>query len=412
MKARFRKVNLDILFPVAAITLGFALNFGWSFWAGIVVASPWVIAHAPKLLEAGVALGVETEAQFNGLRSAATHWAALWKRLLIGYLIVALALRGGAIYIVAKIWGIEEAALVATGLTATDPAAIGIALAMVKVKRLEPLFWLLAVESLLNDAIGLVAFQSASGSTLWDIIRTIGLTLIFAFVLSIAESGIRWLTRMKFFKGHQHEALIEVGAVFCVYLMMVLAGIQAGVSLIGMTAIAAIIGDYVVDLIPHEPNKHVEEKRIHYHEWWGRIGLAAVLFAVASVMPLKGIFHQVDPVISGLLILAGIFIARVIWQLMEASYLELRSNKATSALKPGSVSALAGVCLLGVPSIVGLEMFHEGHTEVANAIFAAILLSWVTVPVTVLWIKKMERSMESEHGSNRSTQRSIPSRTE
>ncbi len=363
-----------------------------------VAAFGGLIVFLPKILEALVALGIETEAQFSGFHTARHHWRQYWKRLVL-FLTVALAMRGVAIYIATRIMDIPNGHLIATGLTATDPAAIGIALAMVRARRLEGLFWLLTVESLLNDAIGLVAFSTARGEDIWSIVATIFLTILAAILLAIADAGVRWMIRLRFFRNHRYEARAEVLAAFCVYVAFVLLGVKAGLSLIGLTAVGAILGDIILPQIPHERDHHVELERTHLHELWSMIGLGTVLGVVTLIMPFRAIFASVYVLYAAAGILAAIIIARTLHDIAFAVIAEFRATREVSELKPATVSILAATCLLGVPSIVATEMFHEGRSE-AIIVYAAVLLSWSTVVPTVLLIRRVERSLSRPKRTN------------
>ncbi|MEZ4571532.1 MAG: hypothetical protein R2849_14610 [Thermomicrobiales bacterium] len=89
------------------------------------------------------------------------YWSA-YKGKLIHLLTVALILRGLGIAAVAMLLGYDHhiALLIGAGLTATDPAAIGIALELIRKPRnsyLLMLFWLYEIESVANDAFSACA---------------------------------------------------------------------------------------------------------------------------------------------------------------------------------------------------------------------------------------------------------------
>ncbi len=380
-----------------ALGLGLAANTALFQLSGIKEAQEmWSFANnLPKGLEVLVALGILTEAQLNGGHSAREHWSTLWRRLLV-LLVVALALRGAAIYVVAWLFDVEEPWQLATGLTATDPAAIGIALSMVKTGNgsrsvLEGVFWLLAVESMLNDAEGLIAFNIAKGTGFADIGVVLLNTSLLALGLAWAVTGARWSVRFWLSVSGRPEPYIEVALVATIYIGFVVLATETGASIIGMVAIAALLADKTLHMIQQEVeyprHQHTREKM---YDLWNNLGLAAVFGTVVAFMPFREILTDRMTIIVSLAVLGAILVARLGFELFGVLYRERRNIPGQEWAEVG-VSTLASVSLLGVPSIVGFEMYIHGHNEVALVALGSVVFSWITVFVTVPFIQAMER---------------------
>ncbi len=370
------------------IALAICLPLNYFFFGGSG-ALEWLMAiiMVPKALEAIIAFGIETEAELSGFRSAGHHWKKQWKQLLL-LLTVALFLRGTAIYLVGMYFGLPHAMILAAGLIATDPAAMGIALGLVNIRRLEELAWLLTVESLLNDVIALIAFEAASGMPALEILINVILTVVAAGLLSLADAGVRWLVRLRFFHGSEHEALAETIAVAIVYLAFIFIGIRAELSLIGMVAMGAIMTNFVEDLLPHERRHVMLEKRLHLQEWWSRIGLGVVLGVVALIMPIKEILADPSAMLIGLVIDSAIFASRFVYDMSAAFFLNGPPKKRFNF---AMVSILAANTLLGVPTVIGAVMWHLGFMFESRVIFAAIAESLPIILPTVLYIWLVEK---------------------
>jgi NhaP-type Na+/H+ or K+/H+ antiporter len=353
------------------------------------VVLPFVFV--PKLLEALIALGIETEAELSGFRSAGHHWKQQWKQLVF-LLTVALVMRGAALYLIASFFNLPHAIIIAAGLIATDPAAMGIALGLVKIERIDQLAWLLTVESLLNDVIALIVFQYASGTELTTIFVTVFLTFGAAFALALADAGARWLIRIRFFYNHPKEAIIETLIVATIYLIFILIGIRAEISLIGMVALGAIMANYIEDLLPHERRHAVVEHRAHYMKRWSHIGLGTVFGIVILLLPLNTILSKQVFVVA-IAILGSIFASRFIYDIVTALIRKpiQRQQSRKLQVQTAMVSILAANTLLGVPSVVAAEMHHHGYVLESAIVFAAIAISWAIVIPTVMYISYLER---------------------
>lgn len=377
-----------------------------------VAAEKWEWVHKlPLLLVMFVSIGITTEAGLNGLHSAREHWDTLGKRLLV-LLTLALALRGAAIYLVCKVlFDLEYSGLIASGLTATDPAATGIALTLSKgnkvanaaapvVQSMSPLFWMLAVESMLNDAEGLLLFEVAKGTSFTDIALILGRTAVFTLALAFTSAGARWSIRFwvfdwKLLQPHSRlEPYVETCINFAIYSIFIFwIGGELTLALIGMVAVAAIIADRIlhkfqqeVDYTNHE---HVREV---LNDFWNNWGLSLVFGTVLAFMPFREIFWDFKIIGYSLAILAAIIVARSAFEFSSVMYPETKWVSQKSWFEAW-VSTFASVCLLGVPSIVGFEMYLEGHTHDALVVLSAVMFSWFSVPFTVWLIQYAERKL-------------------
>ena len=386
----------DMIFAViVALVIGVPINY-YFFGGKGALDFAMTIVFVPKALEAIIAIGIETEAELSGFRSAGHHWKSQWKQLLM-LLTLALGMRGLAIYLVGIYFGLTHALIVAAGLIATDPAAMGIALGLVKIKKLDSRSWLLTVESLLNDVIALIAFQLASGEDPLKIIWTVILTVVAAGLLALADTSVRWLIRIRFLRNHRYEAHIETAAVAAVYISFILIGIRAELSLIGMAAMGAILSNYVEDLLPHERSHVIHKQRVHLMERWSQFGLGTVLFLVTLMLPLSELTEHPLILIISSAILVAIFIVRSVYDFVGALRGKDKPHyRLRARLLIGLISSFAANTLLGVPSVVAAELLHRGFAYEATVVFATITMSWPIILVSVILIWILERDQKKK----------------
>lgn len=381
-------------FLIVALMVGVVLNGIMFQLEGISEAHAWSwVHHLPKGLEALVAIGILTEATLNGAHQKKEYWKSRARQL--GYLLVfTLGLRLVFIYFAATaVGGLEEPAQIAGGLTATDPAATGISLSLVNAadNAFDAIFFTLSVESMVNDAEGLVAFNIFKDPG-YHLIWAVAVTVLLAGFVAASDGYARWKIRRS---GWAHVARIETISVLAIYISGLTMGVLLGASLIGLAAVAGIIGDFVVHDLPHEAGYRAHEhERERLNDLWNNVGLSAVFGVVVLFLPWRQILGDWEVIQAALTILLAIFTSRVIG---EGMWLVLRSKKVTRRTwGEAAISSQAAVCMLGVPSIVGFEMYLSGHHHDGIVVLAAVMLSWLTVATTVPFIGWANRNVSSE----------------
>ena len=381
---------------IASIT-GLTCSFFITRFQGFNGLSSEVLHTLEIALVYLIAWGITTEAFINGGHSAREEWTSLWRRLVL-YLTVALAMRGIAVALAAQVVGIKEVLMVAAGLTATDPAAVGIALALAKgghsVKTATASFaWLASIESMLNDGEGLVLFEFARHTTISIVLLALFHTFLLAFLIASADAWTRWAIR-NLGRATEFEPYLEVGLVCFIYILGFYIGYHLGISAILTAAVAAVLANWWMHLLqPERDYRQHERIRQNLNDLWSQVGLGGVFAVAVAVIPYTQFVAEPLLLAKAAVLLLSIALSRVLFEFIGVFYNATPRFPWGSALI-GVVSVGTSTCLLGVPTVVGIALAAHGHQEDANLVFATILLSWTTVWPTVKFMQWVDRKLE------------------
>ncbi len=406
--SRLMLMGVIVAFLVGPV-LSASLFHGW----GIVEMPEWLTDELKLLTQIGVGFAITAGAFTNGLGAQQEYWEA-YKGKLLHLITIALALRGLGIAAIAMLLGYDQhvALLIGAGLTATDPAAIGIALELIRKPRnsyLLMLFWLYEIESVANDAFSAILDEGFSGAAFSTIAELLYWTVILGIGLAFAGEGARWLIRhdrlrntieMRYDelrKMYERQAQLEqvfilISVIVTMHLAFVLAASPIGVIGIGM-----IFGNAIYHRRRESDEEAIEdatvdEIRAHYHEIWTVAGLTIFLAAAITIMPFRALIAEPVHLRNGLFILVGgVLLMRGVYEL----YCLLRTK---TLGKPfygafAVVSMLLASALLGVPTSTAAGMYDHGYFDASLDMFAAVLLSWLTVPISVVFIGRFSQQL-------------------
>lgn len=369
---------------------------------GLPAVPHGLLAYLPIATAVFLSVVISPEAYANGYGSKVDFWHRLGKRLLV-LLTVALVLRGLAVGLVAYYLGLDLhiAMLIGTGLTATDPAAIGITQAVAGTAgnplQLEELFWLYAMESLANDGLASLVFEFAEGYSWSSLTLALLLTLFLGAALALSDEGTRWFIREKsLWADTQQAALVEIGAVIALYFSFALVAAVYGALPILTVVIGAVGADYFfTHRIPDEQNsRDVKQKRKRLAQLWMEWGLAAYLCLAVGVMPYRVLFGNPKYLVGGLcLLILGIFGARVLYEIGHLLLSHRGTRTRSTSVQLSGMSVILASTLLGVPTFVAISLFEDEEMKAAYYVFATILESWLLVPLAVLYIAWVRRKL-------------------
>ncbi len=346
-----------------------------------------------KALEALVAVTIIPEAYATGFRAAWAYWSSRRAIALLFWLSLGLAATGVAVAITARWLGLESPNGVAAGLLATDPAAVGLALGLVKGSHLLGLFWQMTVESILNDAVGISVYGWAQGQAVSEAVRVVGYTITTGLMLSFAQVVVQLVSRKL-----RRSSIVELNLVLATNVAFVIYGMQHEMSLILLTGVGSLTTNALGAFLPT-----VSEHRAHElsHQWerLNQFGLGAILVVVMFLAPVRTIFTTPSVIGAGLALLAAVSFSRMLVDFGHKAVLKalLARRGHAFAVEEATVNWLCGSTRLGVPSIVAIHLAAHGHTADANAMFAAILFSGAFVPLGVWVIQHVEAHFACEN---------------
>ncbi len=376
---------MEIGMYVGAVLLGLLLNIAG---LGFSTSSEHTFEMMAQAITFLVAVAIIPEAYANGFATARVHWAKRGLKMFF-WLTIGLVVRAFAVYFAAMAIGLHSPLGVASGFLATDPAAVGLSLGLVEAKYLLGLFWQLTVESLLNDAIGITVYEVAAGSSMQIALTIVRDTLLLAGVLALVLTLVRTaLRRARWSVG------VEVGLTLGIYVAFFVFAIFQGLSLILLSAVGTILFDFVDEImrVPQASNRHGLK---HTYEWMNKILLAVLLMAVTTMFPLDAIGKVWFGSLVLIFAVAGSrFLVSWGKRLLAKNLLPGPNHGHEYGMEVVPVQTGAGTSLLGVPTIVALELAAHGYTLDAQTMLIAIMMSWVFIPLTVMAIKSVERKFE------------------
>lgn len=380
-----------------ALIASLAVNGILLFEGGISEFPVGALAYLPAALAIILSVVISPEAYSYGFGRTMHFWKQMKGRLVV-LLSAALIVRGVGVGLAAAYLGFDTHTLllIATGLTATDPAAISIALALAGKEgnpiRLEEVFWLYSMESLINDGIASAAFEIASGESVALVLEAVALTAFLGITLALSDEGARWYIREKSrWARTSAEAKVEI-----LFVLLIYAGFAAVAQVIGafpiMTVVVgAVVADYFfIHRLPGDRySDETEREREHFAHLWAEWGLAFFLFLSGSLMPYSVFWNHPEYLKGGLIILLpGIVGTRFLY---DAGYIALNGEERSHPLsfRLSAMSVLLAGTLLGVPTFVGASLYEEGLHDAAYYVFSAILESWAIVPLAVWYIARL-----------------------
>lgn len=362
---------------------GVALNALFMAWAGYHSFNAAEVIMAAKLLEAVISLSIAPEGYAYGLQSARHHWANRWGKLLF-WLTIGLFLRAGMLYVVASGLGLEHPNAVASGMLATDPAGVSLALGFSQPTYLQGMFWQLAIESQLNDAAGIAAYGIFVEHEGWHVGRILLETAGAGGLLAFFQTAIRLLVRRS-----NGAAKYELPAVMAAYLVFIALGISRHHSLILMSATASILADRLGEGI----HLHDEIKEKIHHQWErvNFLGLGAILFLVAFMAPFASMHGRI--LFNGFVLMMSVGMSRAMVEYGKRIILHLWKGKPGDVYgyAAGAVNWLAGWTMLGVPVIIALLTGSDGDFTTGDSMYAAVVLSVFIILPTVISIPAVEK---------------------
>lgn len=385
-------------------------ELGWDRWMHL----------QPQLLVNAIAFVLFPVFILNGGWSKRNEWADLWRGLL-AILTIGLAMRGIGLFITGSLHGVEDMHLLATGFTATDPIAVTVAIAIVHkpgvVSALLPLFWLLEVESGLNDYIGLVAFSSASGVSTWIILLAVVLTVIAAASLATSDAFGRLVARFWMFHAdpqnekerlaqERKEVIFETAFYLTVLVgMLALAATTHLVIPIGMTVLGGILADIALYMMQkrqaasqeEDPDRLAayleslerrQERKQEINEIISLVGTGVIVAIGMSNVDLIGFFSHPETVPVSASLVAAMAVSRALYVYGRLGFLAMRGYHLTMRdVHEANISIMAASTVIGVPAVVSAELYIEGHEELSMIGFETILLSCFLIYPTVKYIK-------------------------
>lgn len=353
-----------------------------------------VIANVMTML---VSMAIIPEAYANGLFTKIHHWTKRGLKLFF-WLSIGLVIRAFAVYYVSVWFGFENPLAVSGGLLATDPAAVGLALGMVKAAYLDAMFWQLTVESLLNDAVGISVYGVSQGQSLAEALMIVYHSVLLAIGLALSQTVARkWLRATK-----QHDTY-EIPVILGMHAVAFGLATHWKLSLILVVAVAQILGDWLDEIF-----KVGSATESIYHNW-ERLnnGLLAVLLGIAAFMiPVHAVYMDLQSggkiLLAGLSLLIAVGVSRFVVELATRVLGKFVFRNGKWGHDHGwevlPVNTLAGWTMLGVPTIVALELGSHGHMFDASAMLVAIGLSWLFIYPTVKVIETVEnQKLQDQH---------------
>lgn len=373
-------VSIGVYF--LALVLGFFLALATGE-KGYHLLNQETIHQVAKGLEILVAIAIIPEGYANGFGNGVNHWKSSRVLKLTFWLTLGIVPRAGLLFLAATLLGMENPLAVAGGMLATDPAATAVVLGFMEPQYLASMFWQMAVESQLNDAIGIAVYGLAEGQTLNIALLVVGKTIVGGLILALAQTAVRLLVR------RTGSALFELISVLGVYAGALWIGVNEGLSLIGMAAVASISADYFTGRLPefHEAESH----KLHLMwEWLNKVLSAILMFTVVFLTPLVDVSH--GEWTAAAVLLTTVIVSRGIVEFGYRGLLRVTTGKwgHRYGLGAGLVNWSAGSTMLGVPSIVALALASHGDTYAASSMLIAVTLSMVIIPLAIVVIQRVE----------------------
>lgn len=349
------------------------------------------IKHGPLMwFTIVIAVGIINEARSTGWWSTSHWWHTRASKTLM-WLTAPLALRGVALYIGAKALGLEHPLIVAGALVATDPAAVGLAIGLVGHTRyLAGISWQLTVESLYNDVIGLFVIGVGAGLTARELGMNVVMSVVAGTILAALIALIAQLLRSRGLERKLEVAILI--AIATAYLYVV--GYNEIASVIFVVVIAMSLYDVLDAVYLLTPSKESQHAITHQWEVGNVLGLACILGFYAWNFPIQGALRYG---LKGLAMATALVLIIAITRYV-AAYGEERGYPVfdtEGGLRYGTevnpLLWLAGVTLLGVPSLGALENYSHGSSLAPVVMFETIGLSLLVVPIAVRMFIRVEK---------------------
>lgn len=382
-----RKISPETLF-MTGLLVAAAVNFvqGGIGYKGVDDILTW--RHG---LEGLIAVVVFYVAYLAGFGTEWANWKSRRAVALVFWLTLGLGVTGVAVAITSTWLGFKNPAAVAAGLLATDPAAVDLALGLVEGRYLAGLFWQMTVESILNDAIGISAYGWASGQTIQEALFIVWSSMLtgLAMAVSMLAALFGW-RRMRGSAIGEGNMLVAMSGMFVIY------GLLHHLGLILLTGIGGFVLNGMKKWLPAN-NLGRQHALDHYWEKVNHYGLTAIIAVVVLMAPLKTIFSSGRVVVGGIALIIAVGISRLMADFGYKAFLRALNGRGyIIAVDEAMVNTICGTTRLGVTTIVALLVAHDGDTYAADCMFAAVIYSWVFVPMGVAIIKSVELHAASE----------------